>query len=98
PSELSLLPYTTLFRSFKNMIVLVCLLCLPGCAATGKSGGRDNAEKQPEESADSMLSDGQEAKDDYETDYIDIEENEKQSIKNLIDRKSTRLNSSHVSI
>ena len=70
--------------TFKSMIVLVCLLCLPGCAATGKSGGRDNAEKQPEESADSMLSDGQEADDGYETDYIDIKENEKQNIKNLI--------------
>ena len=70
-------------RAFKSMIVLVCLLFLSGCAA-GKRGSRDNAEKQPEESVGSMLSDGQEADDNYETDYIDMEENEKQSINNLI--------------
>lgn len=68
--------------TFKSMIVLVCLLCLPGCAATGKSESGNTTEESSVESEGGMSAEGQEPDNDYETDYIDIEESEKQDINN----------------
>ena len=69
---------------FKSVTVLICLAFLSGCAAADRSGSRDHTEKLSEESgyADSKMSDGRKTEDDYETDDIDIESDEKQSVRN----------------
>lgn len=68
--------------AYKSMIVLVCLLFLPGCAAAGKSESGNTTEESSVESEDGMSAEGQEPDNDYETDYIDIEESEKKDINN----------------
>lgn len=69
---------------FKSVTVLICLAFLSGCAAADRGGSRDHTEKLSEESgyADGKMSDGRKAEDDYETDDIDIESDEKQSVRN----------------
>ena len=65
---------------FKGMTVLIFLAFLSGCAAVDGSGDRD--ELQGSEYTDGQTSDVQKAEDDYKTDYIDMEEDEKQSVRN----------------
>ena len=65
---------------FKGMTVLIFLAFLSGCAAVDGSGNRD--ELQGSEYTDGQTSDVQKAEDDYKTDYIDMEEDEKQSVRN----------------
>ena len=62
------------------MTVLIFLAFLSGCAAVDGSGSRD--ELQGSEYTDGQTSDVQKAEDDYKTDYIDMEEDEKQSVRN----------------
>ena len=68
---------------FKGMTVVICLAFLSGCAAVDGSGSRDHTEKPPQGSVytDGQTSDVQKAEDDYKTDYIDMEEDEKQSVR-----------------
>ena len=68
---------------FKGMTVLICLAFLSGCAAVDGSGSRDHTEKSPQGSVytGGQTSDVQKTEDDYKTDYIDMVEDEKQSVR-----------------
>ena len=68
---------------FKGMTVLIFLAFLSGCAAVDGSGSRDHTEKSPQGSAytGGQTSDVQKTEDDYKTDYIDMVEDEKQSVR-----------------
>ena len=65
------------------MTVLIFLAFLSGCAAVDGSGSRDHTEKSPQGSVytGGQTSDVQKTEDDYKTDYIDMVEDEKQSVR-----------------
>lgn len=71
-------------RIMKAVLILSCLIILAGCAVGEKERGTSGAGGQSEGLEDDSQSQTQEDDDIYQTDYINIEESEKQTINERI--------------
>ena len=71
-------------RIMKTVLILSCLIILAGCAVGEKERGTSGAGGQSEGLEDDSQSQTQEDDDIYQTDYISIEESEKQTINERI--------------
>ena len=67
-------------RIMQAILMLACLITLAGCTSAEKGRDSSGAGGQADNSEDDSQSQTQDADDIYQTDYIDLEEDEKQKI------------------
>ena len=78
-------------RIMQAILMLACLITLAGCTSAEKGRDSSGAGGQADNSEDDSQSQTQDADDIYQTDYIDLEEDEKQKMIYVFDPLAERV-------